>query len=98
MEVRTMNKNYTNNDSFSKPNMVYFDQEVPPLGKYGMMCRTYLKETFPAKYNWMVWQDTLWPHLNQIDADADELFRTIVDQMAKARDVNEQLKAENQWR
>lgn len=74
------------------------DQEHKPLGKYGMMRRTYLKEQFPAKYNWMVWQDTLWPHLKQVDSEADDLFRTIVDQMAKVRGMNEQLKADDQWR
>ena len=46
----------------------------------------------------MVWQGTLWPHLHQIDAEADDLFRTIVAQMARARGVNEQLKADDQWR
>ena len=47
-----------------------------------------MKEQFPAKYNWMVWQSTLWPHLHQIDAEADDL----------TRGVNEQLKANDQWR
>lgn len=69
-----------------------------PLGKFGRMRRTYLKENFPAKCSWMIWQGTLWPHLNQIDTDANDLFRTIVDQMAKAQGVNEQLKADDQWR
>lgn len=93
-----MNMNNTHCDSFNNPNLVCSEQEHPPLGKYGRMRRTNLKENFPAKYNWMVWQDALWPHLHQIDAKADELFRTIVDQMAKARGVNEQLKADDQWR
>ena len=78
-----MNMNNTHCDSFNNPNLVCSEQEHPSLGKYGRMRRTYLKENFPAKYNWMVWQDALWPHLHQIDAKADELFRTIVDQMAK---------------
>ena len=102
-----MNENYMNertgisyqshaDDSF--PDLNASEQERLPLGKYGRMRRTYLKEQFPAKYNWMVWQSTLWPHLHQIDAEADDLFKTIVDQMAKTRGVNEQLKADDQWR
>ena len=83
-------------DSF--PDLKASEQERLLLGKYGRMRRTYLKEQFPAYYNWMVWQGTLWPHLNQIDAEADDLFGTIVDQMAKAQGVNEQLKADDQWR
>lgn len=92
-----MKLNYNENDGLFFPDQLT-DQNSKPLGKYGRMRRTYLKENFPAKYNRMVWQGTLWPHLNQIDAKADDLFRTIVDQMAKARGVNEQLKADDQWR
>ena len=83
-------------DSF--PDLKASEQERLPLGKYGRMRRTYLKEQFPTKYNWMVWQNTLWPHLHQIDAEANDLFKTIVDQMVKAHGVNEQLKADDQWR
>ena len=83
-------------DSF--PDLKASEQERLPLGKYGRMRRTYLKEQFPTKYNWMVWQNTLWPHLHQIDAEANDLFKTIVDQMVKAHGVNDQLKADDQWR
>ncbi len=88
---------YTLHGDVYLPDLTVSENEYKPLGKYGMMRRTYLKEQFPAKYNWMVWQDTLWPHLNQVDTEANDLFRTIVDQMAKARGVNEQLKADDQW-
>ena len=102
-----MNENYMNertgisyqshaDDSFQ--DLKASEQERLPLGKYGRMRRTYLKEQFPTKYNWMVWQNTLWPHLHQIDAEANDLFKTIVDQMVKAHGVNEQLKADDQWR
>ena len=89
---------YTLHGDVYLPDLAVSENEHKPLGKYGRMRRTYLKEQFPAYYNWMVWQDTHWPHLNQIDAEANDLFRTIVDQMAKARGVNEQLKADDQWR
>lgn len=89
---------YTLHDDVNLSELAASGDERLSLGKYGRMRRTYLKEQFPAHYNWMVWQGTLWPHLNQIDAEADDLFRTIVDQMARARGVNEQLKADDQWR
>ena len=57
-----MNENYMNertsvsyqshaDDSF--PDLKASEQKRLPLGKYGRMRRTYLKEQFPAKYNWM---------------------------------------------
>ena len=89
---------YTLHSDVYLPDLIVSESEHKSLGKYGRIRRTYLRENFPAKYNWMVWQGTLWPYLNQIDAEADDLFRTIVDQMARARGVNEQLKADDQWR
>lgn len=89
---------YTLHGDVYLPDLIVSENEHKPIGKFGRMRRTHLKEQFPAHYNWMVWQDTLCPHLRQIDAEANDLFRTIVDQMAKARGVDEQLKAEDQWR
>ena len=69
-----------------------------PLGKYGRMRRTYLQEHHKVLYNQMLLDGSLWPHLCQIDEDAFDLFQTIVEQMAKAQGVNEQLKADDWWR
>ena len=52
------------------------------------MRRTYLKEQFPAKFNWMVRQSTLWPH-NQIDAEADDQWRRI-QEMGNIRNAAEE--------
>ena len=74
------------------------DSNSQTLGKYGRMRRTYLKENRKILYNRMLLNDTLWPHLCQVDKDAFALFQTIVEQMAKANGVNEQLKADDWWR
>ena len=74
----------TLHDDVNLPDLAASKNECLPLGKYGMMRQTYLKEQFPSHYNWMVWQGTLWLHLHQIDTEANDLFTTIVDQMAKA--------------
>lgn len=89
---------YTLHGDVYLPDLAEPENKYPPLGKYGIMRRTYLKEQFPAHYNWMVWQDTLWPHLLDIDQQANEMMKTIVDHMAKAQGVNERLKEDNQWR
>ncbi len=68
------------------------------LGKYGRMRRTYLKENKTIVYNRMLMDDTLWPHLCEIDQLANEMMDTIVDQMKQERGVTEQLKANDQWR
>ena len=80
------------------PDLVHSKNDYPPLGKYGMLRKTYLKENRKAQYNWMAWQDTLWPHLLDIDRQAADMMDTIVKQMAEARGVTEQLKVNDQWR
>ena len=74
------------------------DSNYPTLGKYGRMRRTYLKEHKTILFNQMLLNDTLWLHLCEVDKYAFDLFQTIVEQMAKANGVNEQLKANDQWR
>ena len=93
-----MNITYTKKGDYDDPDLVCSKNDYPPLGKYGMLRKTYLKENCKAQYNWMAWQDTLWPHLLDIDRQAADMMDTIVKQMATARGVTEQFKANDQWR
>ena len=68
------------------------------LGKYGRMRRTYLKENKKILYNQMLLNDTLWPHLLEVDRQANEMMDTIVERMKRERVITEQLKANDQWR
>ena len=73
-------------------------QDAPTLGKYGRLRRTYLKENKKILYNQMLLNDTLWPHLCEIDQQANDMMDTIVDRMKWERGITEQLKANDQWR
>ena len=37
---------YTRRGDFYYPDLVYSEHKYPPLGKYGMLRQTYLKENF----------------------------------------------------
>ena len=76
----------------------YFSQDAPTLGKYGRMRRTYLKENKKTLYNQMLLNDTLWPHLLEVERQANEMMDTIIDRMKNERGVTEQLKADDWWR
>ena len=89
---------YTRRGDFYYPDLVYSKHNYPPLGKYGMLRQTYLKENFKAKYNWMIWQDTLWPHLLEVDKQAHEMMDTIVKRMKQERGITERLKDNDWWR
>ena len=58
---------YTLHGDVYLPGLAYSKNDYPPLGKYGRMRQTYLKENFKAQYSLMLMNDTLWPHLLEID-------------------------------
>ncbi|MBQ7598119.1 MAG: TnpV protein [Clostridia bacterium] len=69
-----------------------------PLGKYGRMRKTYLQEHHKVLYNQMFLDGSLWPHLCEIDQQANEMMDSIVDRMKQERGITEKLKAEDWWR
>ncbi len=77
--------------------MVYSKNSYPPLGKYGMLRKTYLKENFKVQYSLMLRNDTLWPHLLEIDQQAPDMMDIIVERMKQERGITEQLKANDWW-
>ena len=89
---------YTRHGDVYLPDLVYSEHKYPPLGKYGMLRQTYLKENFKVQYSLMLRNDTLWPHLLEVDQQAHDMMDTIVARMKQERGVTEQLKANDQWR
>ena len=63
-----------------------------------MLRKTYLKENNQLLYSRMLMNDTLWPHLLEIDRQAHDMVDTIVDRMKHERGITEQLKADDWWR
>lgn len=88
---------YTLHGDVYLPDLVYSENNYPPLGKYGMLRKTYLKENFKVQYSLMLRNDTLWPHLLEIDRQAHDMMDTIVEQMKKERGITERLKADDWW-
>ena len=75
------------------PDLVYSNHDYPPLGKYGMLRKTYLKENNQLLYSRMLMNDTLWPHLLEIDEQAQRMVGAIIARMAEVNGVTEKLKA-----
>lgn len=70
--------------------------ESNPLGKYGRMRRTYLKEHQKAFYIQLQARGELWQHLREVDEQAQSMVNTIVARMAEIDGVTEDLKATDQ--
>ena len=88
---------YTLHGDVYLPDLVYSNHEYPPLGKYGRMRKTYLKENAKVQYSLMLMNDTLWPHLLEVDRQAHDMMDTIVERMKQERGITEQLKADDWW-
>ena len=68
------------------------------IGKYGRMHLDYLKQHRRGTYGNLKAQAKLNRHLHEIDVQASELLASIVSDLAKKNNVNEELKARDQLR
>lgn len=73
------------------PNLVLPDDGNYQIGKYGRMCRRYLKEHRKILYNNYVLEGTLFKHLAEIDQACNERIETIVSAMAKQEGVTDSI-------
>lgn len=74
------------------------EKEFPPLGKYGRMRLTYLKEHRKALYSIMLMNGTLNCHLHDVDEQANTILEQTVKVFAEADGCDEELKAANQMK
>ncbi len=70
--------------------------EQKPLGKYGRMRKTYLKEHRSPLWNSMILSEKLYPHLYEIDEIANRRMEQIMSELIKQNGVTEDLKASDQ--
>ena len=68
------------------------------IGKYGKIRLDYLKQHRRGTYGNLKAQAKLNRHLHEIDVQASELLASIVSDLAKKNNVNEELKARDQLR
>ncbi len=66
------------------------------IGLWGMRHKDYLMKNKRVLFNIMLAKGTLYQYLAKVDKQADEMFFQLIDDMAKAEGITEELKAENQ--
>lgn len=70
--------------------------ECTPIGIWGQRRRDYLRQHKEPIYTGLLLSGKLDAHLAEIDQQAEEMFFQLVEQMALAEGVNEDLKATDQ--
>ena len=86
---------YSKYGEYCLPNLVV-SWEEPTYGRFGRMRLKYLKAHRRVTYINLKTSGQLTHHLPAIDREANEILRLLIEQMAQAQGITEQLKAEDQ--
>ena len=80
-------------ENYLIPDLEYPEMDLPPLGKYGMMRKNYLREHRPVIYNELVMTGKLFAHCLEVEASADCRLDILMDGLVKKQGITEALKA-----
>ena len=87
---------YTQQGDYLLPDIKLPEQPEYEIGVWGQRRRRYLKEHHCVLYYNMLTKCTLYPHLADIEQQAQQMFDKLVDELSEKEDITEKLKAENQ--
>ena len=100
MEKHIMGENgisYTlGEDGLYYPDLYLPEETEYPIGKYGMLRKSYLKEHRKELYLELILAGKLNEHLHQIDEDCNQMMERLVEQMKEKQGVTEELKMQDQ--
>ena len=87
------NLSYTQTGDYLLPNLT-LHQPKTPLGKYGRMRLSFLRQQHPALYNTMLLNGSLYPHLMEVEQTAESRMQQTMEQLLKQDPAPD--KAQNQ--
>lgn len=93
----TNNLTYTLCGDYCIPNLSLSATEVKPIGKYGRMRKTYLKEHRPILWNTMILSETLYPHLYEIDETAHRRAEQIMAELLAVHPAPDKATQQMAW-
>ena len=83
MNTNSRNVTYSTVGDYQLPNLT-LNQPRKPLGKYGRLRRTYLKDHRPVLYNMMLLNGSLYPTLTELEQTAAAMKKQLMaDLLAK---------------
>ena len=94
--MNEMNITYRTVGDYKIPNITLSPEDSKPIGRWGIAHRDYLLHNKSVQFNIMLMTGTLFSHLAEINSQAEEMFSRLVEQMANAEGITEDLKATNQ--
>lgn len=86
---------YTMNGDYLIPDLSLSEANQPPLGKYGMLRKSYLEENHPVLFNSLLLTEKLFSHLREIDEAAQNRLNVMMPELMKSAGITEEMKARN---
>jgi hypothetical protein len=83
-------------EGYLAPNLQAPMETEPDIGTWGRRRKAFLKDNHKGMYAVMKTEGTLFPHLAQINQQAEAMWQRLVEQMAKRQGVGNDLKRQNQ--
>ena len=74
------------------------EQEKHPIGKYGQLHLSYIKQHKRGTYTTLLTEGRLNAHLHEIDVQAASMVEAIVANLARERGIDEELKASDTFK
>ncbi len=90
--------NYRASGDYLIPDLSLSETAETPLGKYGRIRKTYLKEHRPVLFSNLLLSEKLYPHLREIDETANRRLEQMMPELMKSAGVTESLKASDQMK
>ena len=87
------NLSYTQTGDYLLPNLT-LHQPKTPLGKYGRMRLNFLKQQHPVLYHTMLMNESLYPHLMEVEQTAESRMQQMMAELLKQNPAPD--KAQNQ--
>ena len=96
MNMNSRNVTYSTVGDYQLPNLI-LNQPRKPLGKYGRLRRTYLKEQRPVLYHTMLLNGSLYPHLMEVEQTAESRMQQTMEQLLKQNPAPDKESRQMAW-
>lgn len=87
---------YTLQGDYYLPDLILPNQDFTNVGMWGRRHYSWLQQNKPHIYNSLLWTERLPEYLESIDKAAEDMYENLISAYAKAENISQQLKAENQ--
>ena len=90
------NLNYTQTGDYLLPNLT-LHQPKTPLGKYGRMRLSFLRQQRPVLYNTMLLNGSLYPHLMEVEQTSENRMQQTMAQLLKQNPAPDKESRQMAW-